>query len=288
MISALEERLIGSGLVTADQLARAHAEARVRNKSFWSLLVHLGFLQEADLARFLARQLRVPFITLDDYTLDQRVLEIVDEELARRHLLLPMFVVEETLFVAMANPGNVVALDEVRARIHLSVEPLMTTPTALRQALDQYYGFEDVFGTTLEYVQPNPSSSKVASLTSADTRQHRRVAVRLPVQVVIATAGVRLRAGQPIAGELLDLSCSGALIEIPWFLPSGTTVHLQLQLGQPGQSTVAASGHVMHCQARVLTYHDQQPERQRIGLQFVDLNPATEAAIARLIDATPA
>ena len=279
MVSPLEERLIGSGLVTPDQLARAQAEARVHNKSFWSLLVHLGFLPEADLARFLAHQLRVPFVNIGDYVIDRRVLEIVDEALARRYLLLPMFMVEQTLFVAMANPGHVVALDEVRARAQLSVEPMMATPTMLRQALDQYYGLEDVFGTTLEYVQLHLSSQ----LTSQDTRQDRRLALRLPVLLTIGTSGILLRAPQPMQGELLDVSRSGAMIEIPWFLPAGTKV--QIQFAPANQPTIAASARVMHGQSRAVSYQDRQSEHQRLGLQFVDLSAATQAAIARVIDA---
>ena len=81
MVSPLEERLIGSGLITAEQLTRAHDEGRVSGKSFWTHLVRLGFLSEADLARFLARQLRVPFIMLDDYAVNPRVLALVDEAL---------------------------------------------------------------------------------------------------------------------------------------------------------------------------------------------------------------
>ena len=283
MVTTLEERLIGSGLVTSEQLARAHDESRLSGKSFWTHLVRLGFLPETELARFLARQLRVPFIALDEYTIDPRVLALVEESLARRHLLLPLFVVEHILFVATANPGHVVALDEVRARTRMSVEPLMATPTALREALDRYYGIEDVFGTTLEYVQLPPASR----LTSADTRQHKRVALRLPLQVTLLTPGILLRAAQPLAGELVDLSVSGAMLELPWFLPAGTMLRVQWQppfLRAPLQVT----GRVVHCQARVVTYHDASAGRQRLSLQFVDLDPATETALGRLVDGAPA
>ncbi len=283
MMSALEERLIGSGLITHDQLARAHVEGRLSGKSFWAHLVRLGYLSETDLARFLARQLRVPFLILNDYQVDARVLELVDEELARRHLLLPLFLVNDVLFVAMANPGNVVALDEVRTRTRLSIEPVMTVPTELRDALDLYYGTDDVFGTTLEYVQIDPP----ARLSSSDTRQHRRAALRLPLLISIATPGVVLKAPQPFTGELVDVSRSGAMLELPWFLPPGTKLQLQLQTGA-GRPAVRASGQVVSCQERVLTYQAQLASRQRVSVQFVDLDAATQAALARLVDSAPA
>ena len=284
MLSPVEERLIGSGMVTPDQLAHAHAEGRLSGKSFWSHLVRAGFLSEGELARFLGRQLRVAFVEVGNYLVDPRVLALVDEALARRHLLLPLFLVDDVLFVAMANPGNVVAIDEVHARTRLAVEPLMTTASELREALDQYYGIEDVFGTTLEYVEVAPDSR----LTSADTRQHPRVLLTLPLAVAISTPGVTPRGPQPIAGQLVNISLGGAMVELPWFLPRGTRIRIQLQVLQPGRAPIQVSGKVLHCQARVLTSEGMAAGGQRLSVQFVDLDPQTQTAIAGLVNAAAA
>lgn len=81
-----------------------------------------------------------PHVDLDSYLIDKKVIELVPEGLARRYQLIPLFKIGNTLTVAMADPHNILALDEVGHRTGCEVEPVVTTDIQIKRAIDQYYG----------------------------------------------------------------------------------------------------------------------------------------------------
>ncbi len=137
---SLGESLIEEGIITTDQLKQARLEEKRSGQRLRKVLVKMGFIAEEDLVSFLSNKLGVPRIELNTYLIDPRVIELVPEHLARRHELIPVFRIGDRLTCAMVDPWNVFALDEVRMKTNLIIEPAVATETEIKKALDEHYG----------------------------------------------------------------------------------------------------------------------------------------------------
>jgi type IV pilus assembly protein PilB len=98
-------------------------------------------LSEQDLVNLLSKQHGVPSVNLDDFEIEPAALAQVPPELALRHRLLPIAIDQEspTLVLAMADPGDIAAIDDIQQRTGLSVEVVVAAASRLRRAIDRYY-----------------------------------------------------------------------------------------------------------------------------------------------------
>lgn len=136
------EILVSAGAITSDQLHQALEEQKKTKQRLGQVLIRLGIITEQALIKSLEEQAGIPYVDMDTYLVDREAVNLVPEELARRHNLVPLFKIENTLTVAMANPLDIYALDELRARLGFEVEPVISFENKIRQAIDQYYGFQ--------------------------------------------------------------------------------------------------------------------------------------------------
>ena len=167
--------LIGSGVITADQLKRASQEQKQRGEHLEQTLVRLGYTQEEVILQYLADYFNLPYVDLDTYLIDEKVTRTIPEEIAQRFTLIPLFKIGNTLTVAMSNPLNIVALDEVRNRVKLDVEIALSTERKIKKAIEQHYGsavttLESTFqqlvkGRTMESFQEPSDYKKTYDLT---------------------------------------------------------------------------------------------------------------------------
>ena len=88
----------------------------------------------------LADYFSLPFIDLNTYLIDDKVIKSIPEEMARRHTLIPLFAIGNTITVAMANPLNIFALDEVKNKTKTDVEIAICTEEKIQKAIDKHYG----------------------------------------------------------------------------------------------------------------------------------------------------
>ncbi len=135
-----DDRLVEGGLLSAEQLAQARAEAARAGGTVRQAAVRLKFLDAGALAQWLSKELQIPRVELKSYLLDPKVLELIPETLARKHQVIPLFKVGETLTVATADPLNLTALDEIRLKTGKTIEAVVTTEEEISQALGEYYG----------------------------------------------------------------------------------------------------------------------------------------------------
>jgi type IV pilus assembly protein PilB len=139
----LGDILVGSGVIDEAQLAAALGEQKKWGRPLGMTLVRMGLLEEADLVRTLAEQLALPMARLRGKRVIPEVLEIVPVELAEKHRCLPLFLKPEggaqALFLAMEDPSDLVALDEVGFRIGMKVRPVLVAPSELDEALHRHY-----------------------------------------------------------------------------------------------------------------------------------------------------
>jgi type IV pilus assembly protein PilB len=138
--------LVREGLITEDQLKAALNEQRANGHRLGYTLVAMGVVSETDLTRVLARKYRVKAVDLSRIDhIDGRVIKMVKPEIAVRHLVLPLRRVGRTLTVAMANPTNLDAIDELRFSTGYDIEPVVAGEYSLRKAVEKHYemGTED-------------------------------------------------------------------------------------------------------------------------------------------------
>jgi type IV pilus assembly protein PilB len=142
--------LVELGVVTVDQLKRVSQELK-RGERLEQAIVRLGYAKEELILQCLADYSNLPYVDLDTYLIDDKVVKMIPEEMARRHTLIPIFKIGETLTVATANPLNIYALDELRNRVKTDVEIAISTEKKIKKAIEQHYGATDtIVDSTLQ------------------------------------------------------------------------------------------------------------------------------------------
>ena len=137
---SLGEGLVEQGLITQAQLKEAQAKVAASGQPLRRCLIKMGLITEEDMVAFLSEQLSIPHIDLSNYLIDPKIIDLVPEELARRYQLVPILKIGDSLTCAMVDPLNVRALDAVRLKIGLTIEPAVATEERIKKALDEHYG----------------------------------------------------------------------------------------------------------------------------------------------------
>src|SRR5438874_683138 len=135
----LGDLLVADGLLTQEQLQKALGEQKGSTEKLGSILIKLGFINEEQLIGFLSRQYGVPSITLSQLEIDPGVLRLVPAPIAKKYEIIPVRRMGNSLAVAMADPTNVFALDDIAFMTNLQVLPLVASQTAIRKAIDRHY-----------------------------------------------------------------------------------------------------------------------------------------------------
>jgi type IV pilus assembly protein PilB len=131
--------LIAEGLLTEAQLDAAIVEQAETGKPLGRLLIEQGIITEAELVRTLANQVGLEFIDLSDRVVDPSVASMVSESLARRYQAIPVAFEDGRLLVAMADPSNVFAVDDIKAMTGSEVKTVVATASQIIEAIDQLY-----------------------------------------------------------------------------------------------------------------------------------------------------
>ena len=169
--------LVGLGVITADQLKKASQEQKRKGESLEQTIVRLGYAKEELVLQCLADYFNLPFVDLDTYLIDEKIVKMIPEEMARRHTLIPLFKIGSTLTVAMTNPLNILALDEVRNKVKTDVEIAISTEKKIKKAIEQHYG---ATATTLENTLQHLMKGNMATPSAgpADYRKTHDLAVK--------------------------------------------------------------------------------------------------------------
>lgn len=136
----LGEILIEQGLITQSQLQAALEEQKLTGEKIGEILLRKGWLTREELELSLAAQTGIAIFSFSNYLIDPEVVRLVPEDFARKYKLMPVFVIENTLTVAMVEPTNVFIIDELQRMTKLNVEPVVAEELDIRKAQDQYYG----------------------------------------------------------------------------------------------------------------------------------------------------
>jgi len=141
MSQRLGDLLIKEKIITPEQLEQAlKKQKEVGNKKrLGSILVELNILADEDVTNFLSRQYGVPAINLQFFEMDASVVKLVPEETARKHQVLPLSRVGASLTIAMVDPTNVFAMDDIKFMTGFNIEPVVASETAIMAGIEQAY-----------------------------------------------------------------------------------------------------------------------------------------------------
>src|SRR4030066_793242 len=139
MAARLGQLLIASHIITEVQLREALDLQRREGGRIGTNLVKLGYVTEEKLVAFLSRQYNVPAINLSDYKVDPSLLKLIPVDMARKYLIMPVARVGATLTIAMVDPSNVFAIDDVKFRTGYNVEVVVTNESSIMNVMSNQY-----------------------------------------------------------------------------------------------------------------------------------------------------
>ncbi len=139
-MSKIGSMLRAVGLIDDAQLQRALEEQKRTHETIGTILVKLGFVSETDLTNTLGKQLGVASVDLSHFEIDANVLKIIPEDIARKYKVIPLHRMGYTITLAMANPTNVMAIDDIKFRTGYNIEPVVAAETSIMKSIDAYYG----------------------------------------------------------------------------------------------------------------------------------------------------
>lgn len=138
-IKRLGDYLVESQLISQDQLSEALRLQLKTNKKLGQILVEEGFISEKQILEVLEQQLGIQRVNLDNYNIDSSATKLVNERLARKHAIIPLRIDHNKLILAMADPLNIFAIDDVKLATGFDVEPVIATNTEIEVAIQKYY-----------------------------------------------------------------------------------------------------------------------------------------------------
>lgn len=135
----LGDLLIERGVISERQLEKALAVQKERGGLIGELLVELGFAREEDIAQSLTAQYGFPYLPLSNYDINPEIINIVPGRVARQYLLIPIDKISNNLTLAMSNPLNVQAIEDVELLSGCSVQTFVSTSSDIKRAIEKYY-----------------------------------------------------------------------------------------------------------------------------------------------------
>jgi len=140
----LGECLMEAGLIDEKTLAKALEIQKVRKKKIGQILIDMGVADDEEIAKALATQLMIPFLRLGKTEIPQEIISLVPAEVAENYLLIPVKRTEKGLLVAMVNPLDLYALDDVRFLTQMTIDIAISSQGDILQAIERYYPKRDL------------------------------------------------------------------------------------------------------------------------------------------------
>ena len=191
------DMLINENVITQEQLEQALKKSKETHKKIGETLVELGFTNELQIAKALSQQLELPFVNVSAMNIPEEVQALVNETVLRKHVMIPIAFDPKNaniVHVAMADPMDMVALDDFSIITNLQAEPAVATARDILLTLDKYYGDTEAMKAAQEYARERKErEQKNAEAEEATSKDVNNSPVVLLVNSIIEQAA-RLRA----------------------------------------------------------------------------------------------
>ena len=138
-MSRLGELLVREKMISLQQLQDAKSEAQRTGRRLGVALSQLGYVKDQDLTQFLAKQYSLPSINLNDVDIGPEIIGLVPKDIAYKHMVIPVNRAGSTLIVAMSDPANIYAIDELKFLTQYNIEPVVAAESVIEEAISRYY-----------------------------------------------------------------------------------------------------------------------------------------------------
>src|SRR6516225_8434047 len=169
----LGELLVRENLISVQQLRKAQEEQQKNGTRIGSALIKVGAIEEHKLTDFLSKQYGVPAINLKDFEIDPEIVKLVKKEVAQKHLVIPVNRAGQSLIVAMADPSNIYAVDDLKFTTGYNIEPVVASEPSIREAIERYYAekgpsLDEILGQADEQVDVAEQEEEEVDLKAAE------------------------------------------------------------------------------------------------------------------------
>ena len=178
MSGRLGELLVRENLISVQQLRKAQEEQNRSGARIGAALIKTGAIEEHKLTDFLSKQYGVPAINLKDFDIDPEIIKLVKKEVAEKHLVIPVNRAGPSLIVAMCDPSNIYAVDDLKFTTGYNIEPVVASEVSIREAIERYYAER---GPSLEEIVGEVTDVEVAHEEEDDVEDAARAADDAPV-----------------------------------------------------------------------------------------------------------
>jgi type IV pilus assembly protein PilB len=165
MSGRLGELLVRENLISVQQLRKAQDEQQKTGTRIGTALIKTGAIEESKLTDFLSKQYGVPAINLKEFDIDVEIIKLVPKDVATKHLVLPVNRAGSSLIVAMCDPSNIYAVDDLKFLTGYNIEPVVASEPAIREAIERYYAEK---GPSLEDIVSNMDEDDVELAEDSD------------------------------------------------------------------------------------------------------------------------
>jgi type IV pilus assembly protein PilB len=182
----LGEILVKESLITQDQLQKALDFQRANGGKLGSCLTKMGFITDDDITGVLSRQYGVPSINLKYYEIDPTVIKLIPVDTAVRYQVVPLSRVGSVLTIAMTDPTNVFAMDDIKFMTGFNVEPVVASESAIGEAITRFYGGANSNGEELsnlmkDLVEDDQELELASEETETDAATLEKAAEEAPI-----------------------------------------------------------------------------------------------------------
>ncbi len=153
--------LIKEDVINLDQLKSAIQEQKETGKRLGETLLNLGYIDEHQLVAYLSKQYGVPAINLDQFEITQDILQSVTRESAYKHRFIPINRTTDTIVIAMSDPSNIFALDDLKFATGKNVEVVVTSERSIKNAIEKYYGSKEDWDQTIKEIESDEAVDRL-------------------------------------------------------------------------------------------------------------------------------
>jgi len=136
----LKQALVEEGLVTKEKLKSAEITARNENTTLINALTRSGAVDEEQLVKFIGEIMHVPYVNIENYTIDRESLDRISDKIAQRYKIIPLFMIEGVLTIAMSDPLDIISMDDISKVAQCKIEVVIASKKSIEVAIGQWYG----------------------------------------------------------------------------------------------------------------------------------------------------
>lgn len=274
-MKVLETKFVQDGWITIQQLNTAKEEAARARRTVWAAIVKLGYLSLDDLTIFFAQESNTPYVRIADYKISPAVLCLIDENFCRQNLVMPLFKIKDTLFVACANPLDATLINNLANLCGCPIEPLFASAYSIIKALDSLYGLEDKVFESGNFILKQEPLEGLPFF-----RESERLPLNIPVSIKIEDASFALPFSSPIDGCSRDISRNGTAVglEIFLFLPAGLEISLDFKPG----AALFASGRTIKVKGEIVYCRMEKGQHYFLGIKFTEITEEAREQLFKL------